>query len=76
MAIVLKLPKLGVTIEEATLAEWLVEDGAAVEEGTPIYVLETDKASQEMESPIAGKIEFIAEVGRVYEVGDPIARIV
>jgi pyruvate/2-oxoglutarate dehydrogenase complex dihydrolipoamide acyltransferase (E2) component len=32
------IPKLGMSIDEATLSEWLVEDGQNVEAGTPLYV--------------------------------------
>jgi pyruvate dehydrogenase E2 component (dihydrolipoamide acetyltransferase) len=48
------IPKLGQTVEEVTLVDWLVEDGAKVEFGTPILDVETDKAVFPLESPVNG----------------------
>jgi pyruvate/2-oxoglutarate dehydrogenase complex dihydrolipoamide acyltransferase (E2) component len=73
--IVIKLPKLGLTMEEGELLEWLVEDGAAVEEGQPTYILATDKVENEIESPTAGMIRLIGEVETTYKVGDVLAEI-
>ena len=38
--------------EKRELAEWLVADGELVEEGQPIYALETDKSVQDVEAPV------------------------
>ncbi len=35
-------PKLGFSMNEGTLVEWLVPDGAEIKEGAPLYVLESD----------------------------------
>jgi pyruvate/2-oxoglutarate dehydrogenase complex dihydrolipoamide acyltransferase (E2) component len=51
-----RLPKLGMSIVEATISEWLVEEGAVVEEGQPLVVVEMDKAESDLPSPIAGTI--------------------
>lgn len=48
------IPKLGQTMEEATLVRWLVEEGAAVEEGQPILDVDTDKATFTVEAPAKG----------------------
>ena len=42
----LLIPRLEMAMTEGGLAQWLVEDGAQVAEGDPIYVLETEKAAQ------------------------------
>jgi pyruvate/2-oxoglutarate dehydrogenase complex dihydrolipoamide acyltransferase (E2) component len=60
---------------EGTLAEWLVADGAEVKEGDPIYVLETEKAAQEVEAPTSGRLAQKAEAGVVYPVGAEIGAI-
>lgn len=68
-------PKIGFSMEEGTLAEWLVADGATVTEGQPLYVLESDKSAQEIESPGAGVLKIAATVGEVYKVGDVLGEI-
>ena len=75
MSIEIRIPKLGVTMSEATLRDWLVEDGATVAVGSPIYALEMDKSANEVESPAAGRITLIGRVDEVYEVGALIATI-
>lgn len=69
------IPKLGVTMEEGTLTSWLVEDGAQVQAGQPLYLLESDKTEMEIESPADGVIELVGGVGETYEVGTVVARI-
>lgn len=75
MTTVLTLPKLEMSMTEAMLAEWLVDDGAEVTEGQPIYAIETDKATQEIESSASGKLTRKVEAGEVYPVGTEIAEI-
>ena len=58
------LPKIGFSMNEATLAEWMVADGAAVTEGQPLYAIESDKSTQEIESPASGTLKIIAAGGR------------
>ena len=69
------LPRLGMGMEEGNLVEWLVEDGAAVTEGTPIFVLETEKASEEIEATAAGTLRIQAAPANVYPVGAKLAVI-
>ena len=69
------LPKIGFSMTEGTLAEWLVADGATVTEGQAIYALETEKATEEVESPGAGVIKIIGVPGTLYQVGDVVAEI-
>lgn len=61
---------------EGTLAEWLVDDGAEVAEGDPIYLLETDKSAQEIEAPASGKLTQKVAAGETYPVGTEIGEIV
>lgn len=69
------LPKIGFSMNEAVLAEWLVADGATVTEGQPLYSIESDKSVQEIESPSAGRVKILAEVGETYLVGHVLAEI-
>ena len=59
------LPKLGFSMNEGTLAEWLAEDGATVNEGQILYALESDKSTNEVESPASGTLRIVAQVGEV-----------
>jgi pyruvate/2-oxoglutarate dehydrogenase complex dihydrolipoamide acyltransferase (E2) component len=61
---------------EGVLAEWLVADGAQVNEGDPIYTLETGKAVQEIQAPASGRLMHKAQAGETYPVGTDIGEIV
>ena len=72
----LKLPLLGDVMHEGTVAEWLKPDGALVERGEPVYRLETDKVTFEVESPEAGYLEHLVDEGSVVAVGAMVGRII
>lgn len=63
------LPKIGFSMNEGVIAEWFVADGATVNEGDPLYSIEADKSTNEVESPATGTLRIVAEVGETYEVG-------
>lgn len=71
----IRIPKLGTTMQEGTVAEWLVADGDEVAEGDPIYLVETDKTETEIEAPTAGVIRLFAGVGDTLPVGAKVAEI-
>ena len=76
MAIDVKVPTLGESITEGTLAQWLKKPGEAVAADEPIASLETDKVSVEVPSPVAGTLsEQLFAEGDTVEVGAVIARI-
>jgi pyruvate/2-oxoglutarate dehydrogenase complex dihydrolipoamide acyltransferase (E2) component len=54
MVTVIKLPKLGLTMEEATVLKWLKNVGEVVKEGENILLIETEKAVVEIQSPASG----------------------
>ena len=54
MAIEIVVPRLGWSMDEGTFVEWLKQDGEKVEAGEMLFVLEGEKASQEIESFDAG----------------------
>ena len=60
MAIELKMPALSPTMEEGTLAKWLVKEGDEVSSGTVLAEIETDKATMEFEAVDEGTIADIA----------------
>jgi len=60
----INIPKLGWTMEEGTVTEWLVSDGATVTEGDPLYILESDKVENEVAAPATGVLRQLAAAGR------------
>ena len=77
MAIELKMPALSPTMEEGTLARWLVKEGDAVASGTVLAEIETDKATMEFESiddGVIGQI-LVPEGSENVKVGTVIAII-
>lgn len=76
MATEVKVPALGESITEGTLAQWLKKSGEAVAADEPIATLETDKVSVDVPSPTAGVLaETLVNEGDTVEVGATIARI-
>ncbi|GAA0332944.1 hypothetical protein GCM10009087_48930 [Sphingomonas oligophenolica] len=75
MAIEVLLPKLGFSMNEGTIAEWLVADGGQAVEGDPLFALESDKSTNEIESPASGTLRILKPAGDVYEVGTVLAVI-
>ena len=69
------LPKIGFSMNEGTLAEWLIADGAEVKEGQPLYSLESEKSVQEIEAPASGTLKIIKAAGEVYTVGTVLGEI-
>ena len=61
--------------EFALLAEWLVEDRAEVQQGQPVCVVETTKATVEIEAPGAGTIVQLFEDGVEVELGKTVAYV-
>src|SRR3954447_8756428 len=75
MATEIKLPRLGQGMESGTIVKWLKSEGESVEKGEPLYELDTDKVTQEVEADASGVLLKIAvEEGEV-EVGKTIAVI-
>ena len=77
MATELKMPALSPTMEEGTLAKWLVAEGDEVKSGDILAEIETDKATMEFEAVDEGKLAkiLVAEGTDGVKVGTPIALI-
>ena len=73
---VFKLPDIGEGIAEAEIVAWHVKVGDRVEEDGRLADMMTDKATVEMESPVAGIVTQVAgEVGDVVAIGGPLVVI-
>ena len=76
MATEIKVPALGESVTEGTIAEWFKQPGEAVAADEPICSLETDKVAVDVPSPVAGVMsQHVVAVGDTVEVGAVIAII-
>src|SRR6058998_3295309 len=75
MATEVKLPRLGQGMESGTIVKWLKSEGEKVEKGEPLYELDTDKVTQEVEADASGVLLKIAISEGEVEVGRTIAVI-
>lgn len=69
------VPAVGESVTEGTIARLLVADGAVVADSTPLYELETDKITTEVQAGAAGKVAFKVKAGDVLAVGATVAVI-
>ncbi len=72
MAVEIRVPRLGWTMETGSFAGWLRKDGETVEEGTPLFSVEGDKAIQEVEAMGTGILRIRPDgpaAGAAVEVG-------
>ena len=69
------LPKLGFSMNEGVIAEWLASDGSQVSEGQPLYALESEKSVNEIEAPASGTLRILKPAGETFEVGTVIGEI-
>jgi pyruvate dehydrogenase E2 component (dihydrolipoamide acetyltransferase) len=76
MPILVKMPKWGLMMKEGTVTEWLRAEGDAVSAGEPLFVVETDKAINDVEAPGDGVLRrIVADAGAVVDVSGPVAVI-
>ncbi len=70
------LPKLGLTMDEGILVAWLKKEGDRIEAGEILFEVETDKATMEVESPVAGYVrKLLVAAGETVPVTQVIALI-
>src|ERR1043166_497845 len=76
MSIQIKVPAMGESVTEATVARWFKKEGDAVARDEPILELETDKVTVEVPAPADGAIESIAvKEGSTVQVGTVLGAI-
>ena len=72
----LTMPKLGLTMDEGVIAEWHKRSGESFQDGEPLFAVETDKATLDVEAETNGVLlEILVPVGGKVAIGTPIARI-
>lgn len=79
MAIEIVMPKLGWTMEEGVLDEWVKQDGDEVQAGDIIFVVESDKALQEIEAFDSGILRILPDappLGSMVKIGELLAYLV
>ncbi|HEX2044367.1 MAG TPA: dihydrolipoamide acetyltransferase family protein [Gaiellaceae bacterium] len=76
MANQVTLPRLGQGMESGTIVKWLKSEGDSVEKGEPLYELDTEKVTQEVEADFSGVLlKIMAGEGEEIEVGKAVAVI-
>lgn len=72
----LNMPSVGESVSEGEIAEWLKHEGDTVSKDENVLVLETDKATLEVPSPVAGRLtKVLKKKGERVQVGERLAEI-
>lgn len=72
----IKVPAMGESVTEGTLANWLVKPGQVVKQDDPVAEIETDKVAIEVPAPAAGVItEQLVQAGETVQIGKIIAKM-
>jgi 2-oxoglutarate dehydrogenase E2 component (dihydrolipoamide succinyltransferase) len=75
MAIEIKIPSVGESIQEALLVEWFKKDGDHVKKDEPLFVIETDKVTLEIEAEADGVLKIKVEAGKTISIGQVVGTI-
>jgi 2-oxoglutarate dehydrogenase E2 component (dihydrolipoamide succinyltransferase) len=70
-----KVPAVGESITEVTIAAWLKADGDMVKMDEPILSIESDKATLEVAAPQAGKLKILVKEGETVAIGAKVATV-
>ena len=75
MPIEILMPALSPTMEEGTLAKWLVSEGDSVSSGDILCEIETDKATLPLPAESSGILKIVLQTGETAQVGDVLCTI-
>jgi 2-oxoglutarate dehydrogenase E2 component (dihydrolipoamide succinyltransferase) len=75
MSVEIKVPAVGESITEGTIARWLKPNGAAVKANEPVCEVETDKATTEVMAPAGGRLAISVKEGQKVAIGAVIGQI-
>lgn len=70
-----KIPSIGESITEVTIAQWLKKDGDLVSEDQALCEIESDKATVELPSPMSGRLQILIPAGQTIKIGSTVAKI-
>ena len=70
------MPRIGMTMQDATIIKWFYGDGDKTVKGEPMLEIETEKITNTIDAPAEGIIHIKAQEGEVIECGEEIAEIV
>lgn len=74
--VTIRLPKLGESIMNATVVQWLKKEGEPIAEDEPLLEVATDKVNSEIPSPVAGVVkELLVDVDQTVDIGAPLATV-
>jgi 2-oxoglutarate dehydrogenase E2 component (dihydrolipoamide succinyltransferase) len=75
MAVEVKIPQVGESVQEAILSEWFKQDGEQVAKDEPLLVIETDKVTLEVAAEVSGVLKIKVSAGDTVAVGAVVALI-
>ncbi len=75
MPVEIKVPSVGESVSEGSIARWIKNDGEAVRQDEPIFELETEKATQEIPAPATGVLHIQVKAGERVTIGSVVGTI-
>ncbi|MEJ2102334.1 MAG: E3 binding domain-containing protein, partial [Desulfobacterales bacterium] len=75
MIVEIKVPSVGESVTEATLAEWFKKDGDILQKDEPLFVIETDKVTLEVVAEVDGVLSIKIKAGETVAIGEVVATI-
>ena len=75
MIVEIKIPSVGESVSEATLAEWFKKDGDTVQKDAPLFVIETDKVTLEVVAEADGLLSIKVQAGETVAIGAVVGTI-
>jgi 2-oxoglutarate dehydrogenase E2 component (dihydrolipoamide succinyltransferase) len=75
MAVDVKVPSVGESVSEGSIATWFKKDGDSVRAEEPLFELETEKATTEVASPASGVLHISVPQGQTVPIGTVVARV-
>jgi pyruvate dehydrogenase E2 component (dihydrolipoamide acetyltransferase) len=76
MRVNLKLSRVGMTMQEATIVKWHKQRGEAFKAGDALYEIETEKVTQEVQAPGDGTlVEILVPEGEIAQVDKPVCTV-